>query len=134
MLISLAPPPLQVHGLEEAGALCQPRSGMGDLGIGLDPWSSLFTSVLTPISNFFQAKEQSKTAKRAMALEASRLKTEKDQEARDFALARANAQADALVSPAEEKRKEQLVTLYAVGGVALVISAFFIMGAIKNKR
>ncbi len=129
MLISIAPPPLHLYGLRDAGYLCQPSQ----TGMGFDP-TMLLTSVLSPISQYFVAKEQSKTAKKAIALEASKLKTEKDQDARDYALARAQSQADALTNPAEEKRKEQMIVLFAVGGAALVISGLFIMGAVKNKR
>ncbi len=127
MLIASTPPPIPTS-LSDNGALCPTGTGMG-----FEPLSML-TSVLTPISNFFVAKEQSKTAKKALALEASKLKSERDQEARDFAYQKALSQADALAEPSEQKRKEQMIVLTAVGGAAVVISALFILGSIKAGR
>lgn len=123
MLLSETPPPLP-----NMAALCQQRA----LGF-LDPLS-MISSVLTPISNFFVAKEQAKTAKKQIALQAKALKDAKDQDTRDFAYAQAESQADALSAPGEAQRKEQLIVLAAVGGAAVLISAMFIMASAKANK
>ncbi len=107
----------------------RPVPGMGFI----DPISAV-SSILTPISNYFVAKEQNKTAKKQIELQAKALKTQKEQDARDFAYAQANMQAEALTSPDEAKRKEQVIILSAVGGAAILISALFILGATKAGR
>lgn len=128
MLIAPTPPPLPTLAtLCGTAALCQRGRGLG-----FDP-TLLIGTVLKPISDFFVAKEQSKVAKKQIALQAKVLKDEKDRDARDFAYAQAQQQVDALVKPDDERRKEQLIVLTAVGGAALVISALFIVGAMKRE-
>lgn len=102
--------------------------------MGLFDPLSMISSVLTPISNIIVAKGQEKTEKKKIALEAKALKDQKDQDARDFAYGKAQAQADALTAPSEEKRKEQIIVLSAVGGAAVLIAAIFIMGAVKSRK
>lgn len=103
-------------------------SNMGSLGIGIDPFSSAFTAILQPISSYLQAKEQSKTADKQLQLERSVFKEQRLENARTFA----EQQALDLAAVSARKRQEQVISLYAVGGAAVLISALFIWGAMKK--
>ena len=107
------------------------HSGMGllsNLGVGLDPFSSAFTAILQPISQYLQAKEQSKSVDKQIALERSVLKEQKVENARSFA----EQQAIDLAAVSARKRQEQVLGMYAVGGAALLLSVVFVYGAVKK--
>lgn len=130
MLISSSLPSLNgVAGMSATtGALCEQQKGLGF------DFTSAIGGVLKPISDFLVAREQSKTAKKAIESQEKQAKAERTLDVRDFAYAKAKSQADALIQPAQEKRNQQLIVLSAVGGAALLISALFVIGAVKAKR
>jgi len=114
--------------LAGAGELCQRHdvSGMGGMGmfpIGdlLSPITGVATALITSKSNEKIAKQQEKIAKLQM-------KGEQEQAAREFAVLQAMKQ----VEPHEKSRNSQLIALYAVGGVAALISVYMLVSMARS--
>ena len=109
------------HGLVGMGAL-------SNLGIGPEIFSSALTSVLQPISAWLQAKEQTKQVDKQVQLERAVFKEQQLENARTYA----QQQALDLAATGGQKRQDQVLAMWAVGGAAVLVSALFIYGAAKK--
>jgi hypothetical protein len=97
-------------------------------GLGLIPFDP--GQILGPIATIYKTIEESKIAKSQSKLEQQKMKAQKEQDARDLAMSQAQQQ----VKPFEEKRKQQITALYAVGGAAALISLVFIIAAVRRGK
>lgn len=128
MLISTLPPPIEMSGVADVSELCSRREGLGFLpavmaaGAVLGPVSNLASSWVTAKSNENIAKQQAK-------IEALQAKGEKEDAAREFAVLQAMKQ----IEPHEKARNQQLYALYAVGGVATVISLYMLVQMARSR-
>ena len=109
-----------------AGEICSRNGGMGSL---IDPLAPL-TAAFSAAGGIFGAITQKQIADKQNKLEMAMLKAQREQNARDFALAKA----EIAKLPAEQKRTTTLIALYALGGVAVVVSGIFLIAAIRGKR
>lgn len=114
MLISTVPPPLPAH-LN---------------GLGFDPMSILGGGILNAGASIFSTIEQGKIAKKQAELAAAALKEQKTVDARNWAL----QQVSLALQPSESRRQEQIIGLAAVGGVAVLLSAIFLISAAKGRK
>ena len=115
MLISTAIPPL-------------PMEGMNGLSQG-DPFSALFGGVLNAGASIFSTITQAGIAKKQQAIEKAALQEQKTVDWRNWAL----QQAAVLTQPSQTQHTEQVIALGAIGGVALIISAIFLISATRKK-
>jgi len=131
VLISAAFPPLPVPPGLSAGELCT-REPIGRLGsMGLDPTgiATAVTGGISAVGGIFQTLAAEKIAKKQAKVQEAQIKAEREQNARDFAI----AQAQMLALPAEQSRLAQTYALWAVGGVAVFIGGIFLIAAIRAK-
>lgn len=99
-------------------------------GMGVfDPISAI-SVVGGLVSSFIGKKREDKLQKKQLALEAKALKEQQAENARRFA----QEQAEQLIAPYERKRREQLILMGGVIGVAVVISTIFILSAKPTKK
>jgi len=129
MLVSAPYPPLPIgqSGLDHTGRLCElcKQEPLGDLGFAFDP--GMVTIPLGIGASIFQTMAAKDIAKKQAKLEAAALKAQRENNAREFAMAQAQMQA----LPAEQNRLMQTYALYAIGGVAVVVSGIFFIAAIR---
>ena len=111
-------------GAGECGELCM----RDHTGLGLIPFDP--GQILGPIATIYKTVEESKIAKSQTKLEQQKIKSQKEQDARELAMAQAQGQ----LKPFEEKRKQQITALYAVGGAAALISLVFIIAAVRRGK
>jgi hypothetical protein len=116
--------------LAGTGELCQRADvrGMGEMGmfpIGdlLSPLTGVATAFITTKSNEKIAKQQEKIARLQM-------KGEMEQAAREFAVLQAMKQ----VEPHAKARNSQLAALYAVGGIAALISTYMLVSMARSRE
>lgn len=113
------------HSSLSAGELCmRDQSGLGLFDPGI------ITSPLNAVSSVFQTFAAKKIADKQAKLEAAKIKAEREQNAREFALVQAQLQA----LPYERKIATQTYTLWAIAGVATVVSGVFLFAAIRAKK
>ncbi len=114
--------------LSGTGDLCQRADvrGMGEMGILpidiLSPITGIATAFISTKSNEKIAKQQEKIAK-------LQIKGEREQAAREFAILQAMKQAE----PHEKARNSQMIALYAVGGVAALISLYMLTSMARSR-
>ena len=123
-------------GMEDvcgAGEICsrsdRQLEGLGEnhgLGFDLSPLSAVFGAG----AGIFGAITQKHIADKQASLEAAALKAQKEQNAREFALAKVQI----AQLPSQQKRTTTLIALYAIGGVAALISGIFLVAAIRGKK
>lgn len=127
MLVTASYPPLPIgqSGLDHTGRLCElcKQQPLGDLGFDIG-W---VTSPLSLVGDIFKTVAAKDIAKKQAKLETAALKAQRESNAREFALAQAQMQA----LPAEQNRLRQTYALYAIGGVAVVVSGIFLIAAIR---
>ncbi len=115
--------------LAGTGELCQRADvrGMGEMGILpidiLSPITGIATALISSKSNEKIAKQQEKIAK-------LQIKGDREQAAREFAVLQAMKQ----VEPHEKARNSQLIALYAVGGVAALISLYMLTSMARSRK
>lgn len=119
MLISNALPPLPA-ALE----------GLDALGIGLDPFSAIFGTIAQAGASIFSTVKQADIAKKQIGLEEAKLREQKAIDAREWAL----QQAEVLVTPSAKRRQEQVIGLTAIVGISVILSAIFIISAVKKPK
>lgn len=123
MLISAAVPPLPLScsGIGAIAALYPTGDGLSG-----DPFG--ITDFFGAAVSYINANKQQKIQKEQVGLERSALKQQKITDAQAFAA----EQAAARIAPDEDRRKNQEMALYAVGGVAVIVTGLLIVGAMKK--
>lgn len=115
--------------MSDAGEICRPEGIDGLDGLAqMDIASSVVAGVMAPVAAYLGVKAQTDVAKKQLSLEASALKAQKAEMARQAA----QQQAEALIEPEVQARNQQIMAMVAIGGIALLLSGFFIISAVKN--
>jgi uncharacterized membrane protein YuzA (DUF378 family) len=139
MVVPIPPlpfPPGFFQGLDDVcgvGEICsrddyqlEGIAGMGQLG----PISAITGGIVGGAASIFSTIEQKKESDEQAALEAQALKLQKQEDARNFAL----TQAQIAQQPAQEKQTTTMLALYAIGGIAAIVSGIFLVAAIRSKK
>lgn len=133
MLISTwAPPPVDaLLGVADQGEICHPNM-QGLRQVTPDPFSAAvggIPSIVGAVQSILGTSPAQRIAKEQQKLEAAQIKAEKQAAAQQFAL----DQLQADVSPSEQRRQSEIYALYAVGGIAAIITLTFILKAGAKK-
>lgn len=129
-------PPLKLDLAPTINALLDPAtldiartlSGNENSGLGFP-----FLDILQPITGlataFVTSKSNEKIAKQEAKIEKLQIKGQNEQAQREFALLQAMKQ----VEPEEKARNGQVLALYAIGGVAALISTYMLVSMARSR-
>lgn len=141
MTMYAAPPfPVFLDGVGRTGDLCsEPVSnpnlmidtnGMPHQMSGLrgDPFG--ITDIIGSAASYFGAKAAADAKKKEIAAQIQEAKMAASAQAKTFALDEAQSQ----VQSAQASNNSKMYALYAIGGVATIVSVAFLLSAIGGKR
>jgi len=112
-----APPMPLLYGVADTRRV----SGMGD------PWG--ITDLATGIFGMINAGKQRDIQRKQIAAELAKARMEQSEAAHSFALDQAKAQ----VAAAQNQRNTTTYALFAIGGVAAIVSVAFLLSGMKGR-
>ncbi len=123
MLVSVLPPlppSPHLHGAPDVASAAA----------GASPWGAVAEAAGGVVGGIFSAIKGSQDAAKQRRLEAQALHAEKVAQDQQFAVQKGQA----LIAPATQKRQGQIYALYAVGGVAALITLVVVVNAARKKK
>jgi len=107
--------------------------------MGFDPFASVefdmpaAGSFIDTVSSFFGNKAKEEEFKKAVSKLAKQQKAMDEKRRLALAAARSQQTLDLALAASQQRRQEQVLTLAAVGGVALLITGLFLSSALRRK-